>query len=68
MTRLSSSSPVTGGDHVGPIAAGLAEVLALAAVMGDDDRADLVGDLRGARAVLLHEGDLMADSTSSLAR
>ncbi len=37
------------GDDVGPVAAGLAEVLALAAVVGDDDRADLVGDLRRAR-------------------
>ena len=33
------------GDDVGAVAAGLAEVLALAAVVGDDDRADLVGDL-----------------------
>ena len=43
---------VTGdrGDHIGPIAAGFAEVLALAAVVRDDDRADLVGDLRRARA------------------
>ena len=45
---------------VRPVAAGLAEVLALAAVVGDDDRADLVGDLRRALAVLLHERDLMA--------
>ena len=38
---------VTGhrGHDVRPVAAGLAEVLALAAVVGDDDRADLVGDL-----------------------
>ena len=43
---------VVAGDRrhdVGPVAAGLAEVLALAAVVRDDDRADLVGDLVGAR-------------------
>ena len=33
------------GDDVGPVGAGLGEVLALAAVVRDDDRADLVGDL-----------------------
>ena len=38
-----------GGHDVGAVAAGLAEVLALAAVVGDDDRADLVGDLARAR-------------------
>ena len=48
------------GHDVGPVRAGLAEVLALAAVVGDDDRADLVGDLLRARLVLLQEHDLMA--------
>jgi hypothetical protein len=33
------------GDDVGPVAARLTEVLALAAVVSDDDRADLIGDL-----------------------
>ena len=48
------------GHDVGPGAAGLAEVLALAAVVGDHDRADLVGDLVRPGAVLLHEDDLVA--------
>ena len=60
MTRLSSSSPVTAATMSARLAPGLAEVLALAAVVGDDDRADLLGDLRGADAVALHEGDLVA--------
>ena len=60
ITRLSSSSPVTAATMSARFAAGLAEVLALAAVMGDDDRADLVGDLVRPRPVLLHEDDLVA--------
>src|SRR5206468_11501206 len=47
-------------DDVGTVATGLGEVLALAAVMGDDDRSDLVGDLPGATGILLHQGHLVA--------
>ena len=47
-------------DDVRAVAAGLAEVLALAAVVRDHDRADLVGDLPRAVAVLFHEGHLVA--------
>ena len=45
ITRLSSSSPVTAATMSARLAAGLAEVLALAAIVRHDDRADLVGDL-----------------------
>jgi hypothetical protein len=48
------------GDDVGPVGAGLGEVLALAAVMRDDDRTDLLGDLRGANPIALHQRDLVA--------
>jgi hypothetical protein len=47
------------GHDVGPIGPGLAEVLALAAVVRDDDRPDLLGDLRGAGPIALHQGDLV---------
>ncbi len=39
-----------GGHHVGAVAAGLGQVLALAPVVRDDDRTDLVRDLPRARA------------------
>ena len=45
---------------VSPVRARLAEVLALAAIVGDHDRPDLVGDLVGPRTVLLHQDDFVA--------
>ena len=56
------------GDDVGPVAAGLAEVLALAAVVGDDDRADLVGDLLARARSFSMSATSWPDSISSLAR
>ena len=56
------------GHHVGPIAAGLAEVLALAAVVGDDDRADLVGDLAARARSFSIRATSWPASISSLAR
>src|SRR5712671_2913008 len=49
-----------GGDDVSAVAAGLPEVLALAAIVGNDDGTDLVGDLTRPLKLLLHEHDLMA--------
>ena len=58
-----------GGHDVGPVAAGLGEVLALAAVVGDDDRADLVGDLAApACGSFSMSATSWPDSISSLAR
>ncbi len=48
-----------GGHHVGAAHAGLRLVSALAAVVGDDDAAQLVGDLARAGRVLLDDDDLV---------
>ncbi len=48
------------GDDSGPVGSGLREVLALAAIACEHDRADLVRDLLGPHAILLQEHQLVA--------
>src|SRR5665811_269055 len=54
---------VVAGDRrhdIRPVRARVREGASFAAVLRDDDRADLIGDLLGAAAILLHEHDFVA--------